>query len=132
MKFLFPLLSIAAIFFFLYQKGIIFANFESVTAEQANAMLQKDSNNTVLIDVRTIGEYQGDGRIKGAVLFPLQTLGSDLAKLEKYKNKKLLVYCRSGSRSVSATRMLVGAGFSAVNMSGGINSWKASGYKVEK
>jgi rhodanese-related sulfurtransferase len=40
------------------------------------------------------------------------------------KSKKVLVFCRSGNRSVSAARILESNGFTVINMNGGMNGWK--------
>jgi rhodanese-related sulfurtransferase len=45
--------------------------------------------------------------------------------LKADKNKKILVYCRTGSRSVSASRILEDNGFTPVNIKGGILSFMA-------
>ncbi len=115
-------------FYFLYQKGIIGANFESVTPKVAYEMLQNDDNVT-LLDVRTIDEYKKDGRIAGAKLIPLGQLSQNLNMLDK--SKKVLVYCRSGNRSTSASRILEGNGFTVINMSGGMLEWRSQKLPVE-
>ena len=115
---------IAAVFtFILYQKGIILANFENVDAQTAYQYTQ--DNNTTIVDVRTKEELKKDGMIAGAIHIPLQTLAQNIGMLKPYHDKKILVYCRSGSRSVSAGRTLSNAGFSVYNLSGGIKAWKA-------
>jgi len=113
--------------YLLYQKGIIGANFESVTPKVAYEMLQND-NNVTLLDVRTVEEFKKDGKIAGAKLIPLGQLSQNLNMLDK--SKKVLVYCRSGNRSVAASRILESNGFTVVNMSGGIEKWKAEHLSV--
>ena len=114
--------------YLLYQKGIIGTNFESVTPKVAYEMIQHDDNVT-LLDVRTPEEFKKDGRIAGAKLIPLSQLANNLKMLDK--SKKVLVYCRSGNRSVSASRILEGNGFTVINMSGGINNWKSEKLPVQ-
>ncbi len=101
-----------------YAKGWILVNFEMINGEMALDLL-KDTKNTILLDVRTKEEFN-TGHIKNAKSFPLQDLIHDTAKLEKYKNKKVIVYCASGSRSVSASRILEKNGFTPYNVKGGI------------
>jgi len=112
----------------LYSKGIIMANFESVSPKVAYEMIQNDTNLT-LLDVRTPEEFKKDGRIAGAKLIPLGQLSKNLHMLDK--SKKVLVYCHSGSRSTSASRILGKNGFTVINMSGGISSWKSEKLPVE-
>jgi len=106
----------------LYSKGYIMASFESVDPKVAYEMIESDDNVT-LLDVRTPDEFKHDGHIADAKLIPLGQLAQNLNMLDK--SKKVLVYCRSGSRSVVASRMLDSKGFSVVNMSGGITAWKS-------
>jgi rhodanese-related sulfurtransferase len=108
--------------FILYQKGIIFANFENIDAKTAYQYTQ--DNNTTILDVRTLEELKKDGMIADAIHIPLQVLANNLDKLQPYHDRKILVYCRSGNRSVSASRILSNAGFKVYNLSGGINAWK--------
>lgn len=80
-------------------------------------MGQLIADGAVIVDVRTPGEYAG-GHIKGSVNIPLQSLGSQMAKLKK--DKPVITCCASGMRSGSARAMLQSAGFSEVYNAG---SW---------
>ena len=106
------------VFWFAYSKGWIFANFESIDAKQAIHLLENDDNVT-LLDVRTIQEYKS-GHLRDATLIPVQALSKNLGMLKQDKNKKIIVYCRTGSRSVSASRILEENGFTPLNVKGGI------------
>lgn len=106
------------LFWFAYSKGWILANFESINAKQAIHLLENDENVT-LLDVRTIQEYKS-GHLRDAILIPVQALSKNLGMLEQDKNKKIIVYCRTGSRSVSASRILEKNGFTPLNVKGGI------------
>jgi rhodanese-related sulfurtransferase len=99
-----------------YSKGWILADFPSVTPKQAITMLSNDDNVT-LLDVRTIPEYK-EGHLRDATLIPLDRLPENLNKLPK--DKKILVYCRSGSRSISASRILKSHGYTPINIKEGI------------
>ncbi|MDD2950193.1 MAG: rhodanese-like domain-containing protein [Sulfuricurvum sp.] len=119
---------IAIALYFAYSKGWIFTNFESISPKEANALLQKDKN-VFLLDVRTPEEYAQD-HIDGATLIPVQILGDNLSKLQNVKDKKIIVYCHSGNRSVVASRILAKNGFIPLNVKGGITEWKAQGLSV--
>ncbi|SFV60163.1 Rhodanese-like domain protein [hydrothermal vent metagenome] len=106
------------VLYFAYSKGWILANFESITPQQAQSLLQND-NNVTLLDVRTIEEFK-QGHLRGAKLIPLSVLEKNLDKLRADQNKKIIVYCRSGNRSVSASRILEKNGFTPLNVKGGI------------
>lgn len=120
------------ILFVLYSKGIILADFDFVSPKEAKEIIENKENNVTILDVRTADEYNTIGHIKNAILIPVQTLESKLNTLEKFKNHKIIVYCASGSRSVSASRILKKNGFTPYNMNGGISGWKSSGYGVSK
>lgn len=109
---------VGLLFWFAYSKGWILANFQSITAKEAIALIKSDDNITIL-DVRTIGEFKS-GHLRDAKLIPLQQLSNSLKMLEGDRHKKLIVYCRSGSRSVTASRILDEHGFTPINVKGGI------------
>lgn len=121
---------VALVLYLLYTKGLIFANFESVTPQQAYEILRKDPE-AVVLDVRTPQEY-AQGHVKDAKLVPLQVLEGRLKSLEPLKKKPLLVYCRSGHRSAAASRILADHGFKPLNVKGGINRWVAEGLPVTR
>ncbi len=78
-----------------------------------------------LVDVRTPEEFQG-GHLKGAKNIPVDQLQSRAGELSK--DKPLALYCRSGSRSASALRIVTGLGFkSAQHLEGGIMAWQREG-----
>ena len=116
----------ALLLWFAYTKGWILANFESITPKEAIVLLEKDDNLT-LLDVRTIQEFK-EGHLQGATLIPLGNLEASLDKLPK--QQKILVYCRSGSRSVAASRILERHGFTPINIKEGIIGLKGAGAQV--
>jgi rhodanese-related sulfurtransferase len=118
------------VLWFAYTKGWIFANFQSIDAQQAVTLLERDANITI-IDVRTPEEFK-TGHLEGAKLFPLQTLEKRITELKPYKNTKLLVYCRSGNRSVAASRILKSNGFIPINVKGGIQALYKAGAKINR
>lgn len=118
------------LFWFAYSKGWILANFESIDAKQAIHLLENDDNVT-LLDVRTIQEYKA-GHLRDATLIPVEVLSENLGKLEQDKNKKIIVYCRTGSRSVSASRILEENGFTPLHVKGGIIQLMGTGAGLVK
>ena len=113
--------------YLLYQKGFILADYESLGVQQAYEILKNEESNVTLLDVRTQEEFDKDGRLNGALLIPVQLLEQNINRLEGVKDKKILVYCRSGNRSVTASRILSAEGFHVYNVKGGIIDWKAEG-----
>lgn len=100
-------------------------NFPSISAEEAYKKMNTEDS-LVFVDVRTVEEFEGPlGHIEGAVLIPLHTLEKDADKLNLYKDREIIVYCRSGNRSQDGTIILRNKGFNAKNMLGGIRAWNS-------
>jgi rhodanese-related sulfurtransferase len=76
----------------------------------------------VLLDVRTTSERQRGG-LRDSLHIPLHDLGRRMHELEPHRNKEIVVYCQTGSRSLSAAARIAKAGFKAVNLKGGIAEW---------
>ncbi|MEJ5313938.1 MULTISPECIES: molybdopterin-synthase adenylyltransferase MoeB [Anaerolinea] len=72
------------------------------------------------LDVRDPVELQVS-RIQSAVVIPVGHLPARLHELDR--NKKWVVFCRTGERSARAVKLLRSAGFQAYNLKGGINAW---------
>jgi rhodanese-related sulfurtransferase len=101
----------------------------TMNAQQAQSLLTDPD--LLILDVRTPQEF-GEGHIKNARLIPVAELGGRIAEIAAWKEKPVLVYCRSGGRSASAAQMLVGAGFKKINnLAGGIGAWSVAGFTVE-
>ncbi|RLG31884.1 hypothetical protein DRN97_08700 [Methanosarcinales archaeon] len=95
-----------------------------ITVEEAHEMMEADPEEIILLDVRTEEEYE-ERHIPDAVNIPLSELESRIGELDKYKSKKIIVYCKTGSRSRTASEILVQNGFKNVyNMLGGIEEWR--------
>ena len=82
-------------------------------------------NNTIILDVRTEEEFFGPlGHIENAILIPIQELQSRLDELNQFKNETIYVVCRSGQRSNVGKDILNANNFRAVNVDGGMISWR--------
>jgi rhodanese-related sulfurtransferase len=90
-----------------------------VSSEEVKRMLQEDKE-VVLLDVRTPQEH-AQIRIPNSKLIPLDELRYAYRDLPK--DKKYIVYCRSGERSAFATYFLRHMGYEAYNLAGGILLW---------
>jgi sulfur-carrier protein adenylyltransferase/sulfurtransferase len=94
----------------------------SIPAGEIKSILDKDKTGEfLLLDVRQPVEYEA-GHIPGAMLIPLGELEARQAELDR--SKKIIVYCRSGHRSMAAAIALCGLGFKGVHqLNGGILNW---------
>jgi phage shock protein E len=91
-----------------------------LTPEEAKRLLEEEKDNVLLLDVRTPPEHV-QVRIPNSLLIPLDELRFAYANLPK--DKKIIVYCRSGERSAFATYLLRHFGYEAYNLAGGILTW---------
>ena len=84
-----------------------------------------------ILDVRTAGEFQS-GHIANA----LQANWLDSKEFKNRtqhldKSKTIYIYCQSGGRSASAQNALIQAGFTVVNLEGGMSNWRMQAMPVE-
>lgn len=116
----------AAAGIFMFMAGTAFAGEAGrVTAAELKELLSKGG--VVLIDVRTPEEHS-EMHIPGSVLMPLSTL-NEAEKLPG--GKRVVIYCRSGKRSLQAIKILSEKGFTGLtDLAGGIIAWKDSGGEV--
>lgn len=91
-----------------------------INAKKAKAMLETE--NAVLVDVRTPREYVG-GHIKGAVSLPLDDVATKASKMLPDKDAGVIVYCLSGARSGRVARMLARMGYQNVRNLGAMYKW---------
>jgi rhodanese-related sulfurtransferase len=86
----------------------------------------------LVLDVRETDEYNA-GHVLNSRLVPLGKLNERLGELEKYRERPIVVVCRSGKRSGTACAMLGKQGFAqAYNLSGGVLAWQKSNLPLEK
>ena len=81
----------------------------------------------VLPDVRNADEWEA-GHVDGAKWIPLGDL--EQARFQLPMNRRIVCVCRTGARSGRATEALIGWGFDAANMVGGMKAWAAAGLPV--
>lgn len=82
----------------------MFGIFKNLFGQKDNTSLNTAiQEGAFLVDVRTPAEFS-EGSVKDAVNIPLNQVASQLAK---FKGKKtIVVFCRSGSRSSQAKKIL--------------------------
>ena len=106
------------------------AAIDEIGTPEAHALLA-GSEPPLFIDVRLTEEWD-EGHIPGAIHLPRNNLESRVETLVRDKERPLVVYCASGSRSVFATASLLELGYeNVVNLAGGFADWKRNGYSFE-
>ncbi len=102
--------------------------YTNISPEEAKEMINSD--NIVILDVRTKSEYD-KSHLPNTTLYPLQKLENNTLNLSK--KQKIIVVCKIGYRSSKASKELVERGYQNVyNLEGGITAWIENGYKVIK
>ena len=82
-----------------------------------------DTQDVIILDVREQDEYD-NGHIPGAVLMPVGSIDEDTAaEVIPEKDSAVLVCCRSGNRSKTASSALAELGYTNIYEFGGINTW---------
>ena len=106
------------------------AKFTSIGPSAAISIINQDDS--VLLDIRENNELT-DGMLADAIHIPLSTINKRLSEMDKYKDKSVVVYCRSGNRSTGVCRSLTSKGFEKVyNLSGGIMAWQDAHLPISK
>lgn len=97
------------------------SSYQQISQEEAKEMM--DTQDVIILDVREQDEYDS-GHIPGAVLLPVGTIDEETAaKVIPEKDSTVLVYCRSGNRSKTASSALAELGYTNIYEFGGINTW---------
>lgn len=84
----------------------------------------------VFVDVRTPAEH-ARGHVAGARLIPHDQMPTRWKELRDQRKKRVLVYCRTGSRSRVATQVLRSKGFERAENAGGIGGLRRAGVTIE-
>ena len=96
--------------------------YQQITQEAAKEMMDTQQE-VVILDVREQDEYDS-GHIPDAVLLPVGTIDADTAaEVIPEKDSAVLVYCRSGNRSKTASSALADLGYTNIYEFGGISTW---------
>ena len=89
-------------------------NTPEITMEWVKA--NKDTGHFQLVDCREQFEWDA-GYISGALFVPLSDWNNQVSKVDP--TKPVVVYCRSGVRSLKGANLLLSIGIEAASMKGG-------------
>ncbi|MEO9964752.1 MAG: rhodanese-like domain-containing protein [Reichenbachiella sp.] len=104
---------------------------ERLSAEEFKEMIENESDDFVIMDVRTDEEI-ALGKLIGAqqVNFRDEDFEEQLKQLDK--ELTYYVYCAAGGRSGKAAAKMSELGFAKVyDLKGGINAWREQGYDLQ-
>jgi rhodanese-related sulfurtransferase len=99
---------------------------EDLSPTQAADLLR--AGDAQLVDVREPYEHEA-GRIAGAVHIELELLPSEAETLDR--DRPIVFYCRTGTRSALAAQAFAASGYQAHNMDGGLEAWVGAGLPIE-
>lgn len=89
-------------------------------------------SNALFLDIRDNVDYKA-GHIPDSVHVPLKELKDQASELEKYRDRPVIAYCRSGNRSNNAGSILKKLGFENIyNLKGGITAWQSANLPLSK
>jgi rhodanese-related sulfurtransferase len=96
------------------------------TPQQVSELVERGG--AQLIDVRQPEEHNA-GRIAGDRLIELGRLSAEAATIDR--DRPVVFYCRSGSRSAMAAQAFSEAGYDAHNLAGGLLEWDSAGLPLD-
>ena len=101
------------------------------TVNVFDAVSLSNHENAIFVDVRETKEMAA-GVINGAYRLPLSSFATNIPQLATFRDKPVIVYCRSGNRSISAATKLKKNQFKHVyNLTGGILARHREGLPLE-
>lgn len=101
-------------------------------APQAFIKQAKADTTSIILDVRTPGEYNEEHLAGAQQLDFLNSEAFDAGIKQLDKSHTYYVYCRSGKRSHNACIKMKKQGFKVFDMEGGILNWKKLGMPTTK
>lgn len=103
---------------------------KSVTPMEAVGLTGRED--AVVVDVRGEGEFSG-GHIVNALNVPETALKDSTARLDKLRERTLIVVCKNGQRAGAVADSLRKQGFQkALALQGGIAAWQNAGYPLTR
>lgn len=106
------------------------SGIESVTPAQAVLLVNRQS--AVVVDVSEPAEY-GAGHVPTAINTPLSKFSDFVGTLTRFKQRPLVVACKTGQRSLKAAVLLRKQGFDKVSvLAGGVTAWQRASLPLEK
>jgi phage shock protein E len=103
---------------------------DEITREELHARLG-EADAPLVIDARTPEEYAA-GHIPGAINIPHTQAADRLEELRPYRDREIVLYCKSGRRSGIAADILEQAGFGRLSqLVGNMPGWSGAGFPVE-
>jgi rhodanese-related sulfurtransferase len=95
-----------------------------LSVKEFKEKVKNNDSTMIILDVRTDAELTGAlPKIEGALHIPVQELGRRFDELEEYKDKEIIVVCRTQVRSSKAAQFLNEKGYDAKFVEGGMQAY---------
>ena len=113
--------------------GEMLRKIRGITALNPMQALQLiNHQDAVVIDVRDAAEFK-TGHLPDARHVPMSELGQRLKELNKFKEKPVILYCRTDTRASSAGKKKKKEGFTSVHtLQGGLTAWQSANLPLSK
>ena len=107
-----------------------FRGIGEVSAMEAVQLINRQD--AIVVDIRDADAFKA-GHVTGARNIPESELDKRCVELEKFREKPIVIACRSGTRSGPVAAKLKKQGFGrASSLAGGMQAWEQAGLPVEK
>lgn len=99
--------------------------------DTARAVYLINREHATVIDTRPTEAFR-QGRIIDAVTFSLDELQQNTKKLEKLKNKPIILVCNADAEAQKTAASLAKQGYNSYALAGGIRAWTEAGLPLVK
>lgn len=108
----------------------VIRGIKEVSPSEATQLINHQGG--IVIDVREGKEF-AEGHIINSLHIPMGNVQQRIAEIEKYKQKPIIVSCRSGARSSTVCGWLRKHNFENVsNLKGGVMAWQNASLPLSK
>lgn len=105
-------------------------NVKAVNSAEAIRLI--NHSKALVVDISEPKQFES-GHVINAKNIPLSKFDSEVASLEKHKDKPIIVSCQTGHQSIKGAVLLRKKGFTSVyTLSGGTQNWQKDNLPLEK
>lgn len=115
------LVSMLVVLVYIYAWRERIKNGRPATTQEATALINSDSG--IWLDVRDAKDFAA-GHMVDAIHIPYNKVNDELDRLEKYRDKTIIVVDKMGQHAGSVGRTLGNKGFTVRRLAGGVAEWR--------